>query len=79
MEYRFLEAKPDVFSGKMCVKGTRISVDLIFEWLSQGSKPEEIVQSYPQISLDAIYEALQYASQLSKNAVQFEINIHSAA
>jgi uncharacterized protein (DUF433 family) len=79
MDYQYLEAKPDVFSGKMCVKGTRISVDLILEWLSQGSKPKEIVQSYPQISMDAIYEALQYASQLSKNAVQFEINLHSAA
>lgn len=79
MEYKYLEAKPDIFSGKMCIKGTRISVDLVFEWLSQGSKPEDIVKTYPQISLEAIYEALQYASQLSKNALQIDVNIHSAA
>ena len=79
MEYQYLEARPDILSGKMCVKGTRISVDLILEWLSQAAKPEEIIGTYPQITQEAIYEALLYASQLSKNTLQFDINFHSAA
>jgi uncharacterized protein (DUF433 family) len=60
MEYQYLEARPDLLSGKMCVKGTRISVDLILEWLSQAAKPEEILKTYPQIKQEAIYEAITF-------------------
>ncbi len=79
MSYQFLESRPDVLAGKMCVKGTRISVDLILEWLSQEATPDEILAIYPQIKREAIYEALHFAAQLSKNTHQFDFDFYSAA
>jgi uncharacterized protein (DUF433 family) len=79
MAFKYLETKNDILGGKMCVKGTRISVDLILEWMSNGASPQEIEQNYPQIPLQAISEILKYAAELSRNTLDIELNAHVAA
>ena len=75
MDYRYLESKRDVQGGKVCVKGTRISADLILEWMSNGANVNDIVTSYPQISSEAIAEVLLYASRIARNEFQFDSTI----
>jgi len=48
--------------GRPTVKGTRITVDDIVEALANGWSVEEIVENY-RIPVEAIYEALRYASE----------------
>lgn len=51
--------------GDPTVKGTRVSVDDILEMLATGWKPEEIAEEL-EIPLEAIYEALRFASEALK-------------
>lgn len=64
-----------ILGGKPCIKGTRISVALILEWISNGSTISDIVSEFPQLSEQAVKEAIQYAAVLSENEVNIEIDI----
>jgi len=55
-----LSQAPDVCGGQVCIDGTRISVHRIATLYKQGQGPEEITQTYPQLSLAQIYAALAY-------------------
>ncbi len=57
---------PTVLVGKPMLRGTRISVELLLELLSDGWSHEEILKNYPQIGSDDILAALRYAAILLK-------------
>lgn len=73
MKFEHLEAKPDVFGGKLCIKGTRISVQLVLEWLANGASKEEILKTYPQVTEQGFLDALQYMAQQSQNEILLEV------
>ena len=66
--YKWLEIVPDRRGGRPTVKGTRVTVDDILEALANGWKPEEVAENY-RIPLEAIYEALRYASETIRKVV----------
>jgi uncharacterized protein (DUF433 family) len=55
---------PKVLVGKPVVKGTRISVELIVELLANGWTHDQLVDSYPSITVDDIRACLAYASDV---------------
>ncbi len=55
--------------GKPCLKGTRIPVYLILEKLGAGETSAEILDSYPQLTVDHIAATLQYAANLAMNEI----------
>ena len=57
---------PDVMHGQACVRGTRIPVAVVLANLADGLTPEEIVHSYPTLTLVGIKAALAYASELAR-------------
>jgi uncharacterized protein (DUF433 family) len=73
MSFQYIVSKPDVLGGKPCIKGTRISVQLILEWLANGSSTEEIIHEFPQLTRETIQESLLYASELAKNEFLIDI------
>lgn len=58
---------PDVCHGKPCIKGTRIMVSNILNLLSHGASVEEVLEGYPQITREDVYEALSYAESMVKD------------
>lgn len=68
-----LSINPEILGGKPCVKGTRISVELLLEWLSSGASPQDIATTYPEVSIAAIADCLKYASAFLKNESIHEI------
>ncbi|MBC8230794.1 DUF433 domain-containing protein [bacterium] len=52
--------------GKPHIKGTRIHIDIILDSLASGETMEEITESYPRLSKEDIFAALEYASNLIK-------------
>jgi len=60
--YRWLEVIPGRRSGRPTVKGTRITVDDILEALANGWSVKEVAENY-RIPIEAVYEALKYASE----------------
>ena len=57
-----ITSDPQILGGKPIVRGTRISVELILEWFASGATRDEIIQSYPQLSAEAVEDALSYAA-----------------
>ncbi len=53
---------PGVRSGKPCVKGTRITVYDVLEYLAGGMTEEEILSDFPDLVLDDIRAVLAFAA-----------------
>ncbi len=62
---------PAILSGKPIVRGTRISVEMILEWLGSGASREEIVMRHPQLTTEDIEQATAFAASSFRNDVLF--------
>ena len=56
-----IEVNPRVMMGKPVVKGTRIPVDLILRKLGEGASEDDLLNAYPQLTLEDIRVA--YSSE----------------
>ena len=59
--------------GKPCIRGTRLSVDLILELLASGWSFTKIQEEY-EIENDDILAVLQYAHQIISEKDVFKIS-----
>ena len=58
---------PKILGGKPIIKGTRISISIILEWLAAGMTAKDIVREYPHLTLKDISSATHYAAKLLEN------------
>jgi uncharacterized protein (DUF433 family) len=56
---------PAVRFGKPCIRGHRITVQEIFEWLSSGASQQQILSDYPQLESDDFLAVYAYAAELA--------------
>jgi uncharacterized protein (DUF433 family) len=56
---------PDVRFGKPCVRGHRITVQEILEWLSAGASQQQILADYPQLEPEDFLAVYAYAAELA--------------
>ena len=71
----WIVTKPGVLSGKPCIRGTRISVELVLELLASGASREDILRAYPHIPAEGLAAAIQYAAESMKNEVVWDFQI----
>lgn len=71
----WIVSRPGVLGGKPCIRGTRISVELVLELLASGATSEEILKAYPHVSAEGLQAALQYAASALKNEVVRDLKI----
>jgi len=57
-------AAPDIMLGKPVVAGTRITVELIVRKLAGGITVDELIDSYPGLSKDDVFAALEYSADV---------------
>ena len=55
---------PNICHGKPRIKGTRIFISLILEWLAEGASFDEIIDAYPTLTRDDIRAVLDYSRKL---------------
>ena len=55
---------PETF-GKPCIRGHRITVQEILEWLSSGASQQQILADYPQLESDDFLAVYAYAAELA--------------
>lgn len=60
---------PQVCFGKPCIKGTRIWVSLILDFLASGESEVQILAAYPQLGPDDIRAALAYAAEVARERI----------
>ena len=53
---------PRSLGGKPCVRGTRISIDIILEWLSSGGTIESIAREHSLLTPALVSEAVRYVA-----------------
>jgi uncharacterized protein (DUF433 family) len=61
-----ISIKPEVCFGKPCIKGTRIWVSLILDFLAGGTSVEEIIESYPHLSREDIQACIGYGAEMAR-------------
>ena len=63
---RRISIDPNVCFGKPCIRGTRIWVSLLLDFLSNGMSIEEILAEYPQLAEEDVRAAIAYGAEMSR-------------
>lgn len=61
-----ISVDPAICHGQSCIKGTRIMVSVVLDNLAAGISTEELLKSYPTLSVEDIQAALEYAAELAR-------------
>jgi uncharacterized protein (DUF433 family) len=63
VEYKeYIEVNPEIRFGKPVIKGTRITVYDVLQWLASGMSHEQILSDFPQLNENQILACLSYAA-----------------
>ena len=62
MEHPRISMSPGVMGGKPCIKGKRIPVDLLLDYLASGSTIAELLEGYPSLVEEDIHAVLRFAA-----------------
>lgn len=57
---------PRVCFGKPCIRGTRIWVSLLLDFLAAGATVEELLEDYPQLQREDVLAAIAYGAEMSR-------------
>lgn len=57
---------PNICFGKPCIRGTRLWVALILDFLANGMTIGEIVAEYPQLVADDVRAAMAYGAEMTR-------------
>ena len=71
-----ISVNPNICFGKPCIKGTRIWVSLLLDFLASGQTIEEILAEYPSLHRKDVLAAIAYGSEMSR---QRFVDIHVEA
>jgi uncharacterized protein (DUF433 family) len=65
MEFDRITQNPNVMVGKACIRGMRVTVEMIVGQLGSGSSVEELLQAYPYLDREDVMQALRYAAWMA--------------
>jgi uncharacterized protein (DUF433 family) len=65
-----ISSQAGVRFGKPCIVGTRIAVQDILSWLASGMTFEEILEDFPELTLEYIRAALAFAADVERRTRQ---------
>jgi uncharacterized protein (DUF433 family) len=67
MNFKHITFNKSVLDGKPIITHTRISVEMIMEWIATGATVTQIYEKYTHLPIGSVEEAINYAAQFSKN------------
>lgn len=63
MEDQYLSRDPEIMSGALCFKGTRVPVQNLFDYLEGSSSLEQFLDDFPSVSREAAVAVLEAARE----------------
>jgi uncharacterized protein (DUF433 family) len=63
-KYNWIVRDPDLLSGRLAVRGTRLSASFVLACMAEGMSAKEIAQTYGPFPQEAIPEIMKVASEL---------------
>ena len=68
-----ISVDPAVRFGKPCVRGTRISVGDILEYLASGMSEDQLLKEFPQLAREDIRACLLYAAERERRTLAIPV------
>ena len=62
-----ISIKRDICNGRPMIRGTRITVQTVLEFLAAGDSIEDVLEEYPRLKRDDVQACLDYASRVMGN------------
>ena len=62
-----ISVDPNVCFGRPCIRGTRITVQTVLEFLAAGDSVEDVLEEYPKLTRADVQACLNCASRLMGN------------
>lgn len=59
---------PEVRFGKPTIKGTRISVSDVLEYMAGGDSEDDVLENFPQLSVEDVRACLAFAADRERHA-----------
>ena len=73
MKYRgIITIEPGKRGGKPCVRGMRITVYDVLDYLASGMTHEELLEEFPYLTEEDILACLSYAADRERSTVAIE-------
>ena len=70
MDYeKYITIEPGKRGGKPCIRGLRITVYDVLDYLASGMTEQEILQDFPDLTRDDIRACLAYAADRERKLV----------
>ena len=67
MDYsKIITLEPGKRSGKPCIRGMRITVSDVLEYLASGMTEEEVLNDFPELTREDIRACLAFAADREK-------------
>jgi len=57
-----ISINPNICFGKPCIRGTRIWVSLILDFLASGTSVDELLSEYPSLTIEDVRAAIAYGA-----------------
>jgi uncharacterized protein (DUF433 family) len=64
-----ITVNPDVCNGKPTIRGMRITVKTILEFVAAGESNENIIKAFPYLEPDDVKAALEFAAKTSDASI----------
>lgn len=65
-----ITVEPGKRSGQPCIRGLRITVWDVLNWLAAGMTEQEILDDYPELQHEDFLAVYEYAAHLGKRVAQ---------
>jgi uncharacterized protein (DUF433 family) len=64
-----ISINPEICGGKPCIRGTRIWVSLVLDFLSEGMTEAELLTEYPGLTHNDVLAAIAYGAEAARERV----------
>ena len=75
MWQQYIISDQQILLGKPIIKGTRISVELILELLAAGWTEQQVLESYPNITQEALRATFAYLRECIQHELYFPLSV----
>jgi uncharacterized protein (DUF433 family) len=66
--HTIITLEPGKRSGKPCIRGLRITVQDVLDWLASGMTLDDILIDYPELTREDVLACLAYAAQRERHS-----------
>jgi uncharacterized protein (DUF433 family) len=73
--FTYITYDSKILNGKPHIRSTRLSVEFILELFASGATKNDLLKVYPQLTPEAVEQALRYAAQSVKNEVLLDAKV----